>query len=435
LAARVAAVPAPVAPLIDEAAEGEAAEWGRVDADGTVYVRVGESERPVGQYPGATPEEALRLYVRRYLDIKGQLALFESRLEALTQREMDQNLSTLKQAVSEPAAVGDLQALKDHLQRIRDKAAQIRARLEEERKAAREKALEDRGELVAKVEALAESDPERIQWRQATDQMRGLVEQWKTAQRDGPRVDREAEDELWKRLSKARAHFERRRRQFFTELEKQQGSAKAAKEALVAEAEKLAKSHDWGPTSRALRDLMDRWKEAGRTARRDDDALWARFRAAHDTFFDARDADRAVTDAEQKTNLEAKRAILEEAEKLVPVKDLAAAKATVRRLQDRWDEIGHVPRADIQSTEARMQAVEQAIREAEDSAWKRSNPETKARAEGAASQLEATIAALRAEIAVAEGAGDKKKAKTLAESLAAREAWLEQIQRAAEDYS
>lgn len=178
---------------------------------------------------------------------------------------------------------------------------------------------------------------------------------------------------------------------------------------------------------------MARWKAAGRASRKDDDALWARFRAAQDTFFQARDAVNSATDAEYAANLEVKEALLTEAEALVPVKDLAAAKAALRDLQERWEEAGRVPRGDLQRVEGRLRAVENAVRDAEQAQWTRSNPETRARAEGAAAQLEAAIEALEADLAAAQSRGDARAVKEAETALAARRSWLEQVVRAAED--
>jgi hypothetical protein len=399
-----------------------------------VYVREGSRERAVGQFPGVPESEAVALYVRRYLDLKAQLALFEARIDSLTIREIDQNLATFKQALVEPAAVGNLRALREHLGRVRDKSGQVRSRIDAERKAAKERALAERTALVIKAEELAEKEPDKIQWRQAWDLLKQLLDDWKTQQKDAPRIDHGSEDDLWKRFSKARATLERKRRHFFTEQEKRFGSAKAAKEQIVAEAEKLSKSQEWGPTAAAYRALMDRWREAGRAGRKDEDALWARFQAARDVFFTARDAHFHQADSEQKANLDAKLEVIAQAEKLLPIKDLQVAKATMRRLQDRFDEIGHVPRSDISAVEARMKAVEDAIRGEEDSRWKRSNPEARARTQSMTSQLEATIAELRTQLLEAQAAQDPKKVATLKEALAAREAWLDQVRKSASDF-
>ena len=58
---------------------------------------------------------------------------------------------------------------------------------------------------------------------------------------------------------------------------------------IVVEAEALSTSKDWGPTAGAFKRLMQDWKRAGRASRADDDALWKRFKAAQDAFFNAKD--------------------------------------------------------------------------------------------------------------------------------------------------
>ncbi|MFS0704277.1 DUF349 domain-containing protein, partial [Cellulomonas sp. 179-A 9B4 NHS] len=426
---------APAGPPVDPAEAARAAEFGRVDEDGTVHVREAAGERVVGQFPGASAEEALGLYVRRYLDLQAKVVLFEARLAAtdLSVKEIDQTLTKLGQELTEPAAVGDLDGLRARLDGLRERAAERRAQAEAERQAAREAAVASRTQIVEQAEKIAGTDPSRIQWRPAGEQLRALLEQWKDAQRQGPRIDRPTEESLWKRFSHARTTFDRERRHFFAELESRNAEAKAAKEALVAQAEALSGSTDWGATSAAFRDLMARWKSAGRANRQVDDALWARFRAAQDAFFAARDAANQAVDAEFRANLEVKEALLVEAEAILPVRDLGAAKAALRSLQDRWEAAGKVPRGDLQRVEGRMRAVEQAVRDAESAQWRRSNPETRARAEGAAAQLEQAIAGLEDDLAKAQAAGDQRRVAEAQAALDARRAWLEQVQRAADD--
>lgn len=433
--AAVPEVPAVPALADDSAAAKAAAEFGRVDEDGTVYVRESAGERSVGQFPGVDTDEALALYVRRYLDLQAKVALFEARLTStdLSVKEIDQTIARLTEETAEPSAVGDLDGLRAQVESLRGAAAERRGQLEAERTAAKAAALEARTEIIEAAEKIAATDPSRMQWRPAGEELRGLLDRWKEAQRSGPRIDRASEEALWKRFSHARTAFDRERRHYFAELEQRNASAKAAKEKLVAEAEALSSSTDWGPTAGAYRDLMAQWKAAGRASRKDDDALWARFRAAQDTFFQARDAVNSATDAEYAANLEVKEALLTQAEKLVPVKDLGAAKAALRDLQERWEEAGRVPRGDLQRVEGRLRAVENAVRDAEQAQWTRTNPETRARAEGAAAQLEAAIEGLEADLAAAQGRGDARAVKDLETALTARRAWLEQVVRAAED--
>lgn len=424
------------APIPDESAQTQAAlAFGRVEEDGTVYVTEAAGERTVGQFPGVSTDEAIGLYVRRFLDLQAKVALFEARLGTaeLTTKEIDSTLAKLGDEVAEPAAVGDLDGLRARVEALRTVAAGRRAELEQERSAAKAVALAARTEIVEAAEKLASTDPSRIQWKPAGEELRSLLDTWKDAQRNGPRLDRPSEEALWKRFSHARTTFDRERRHFFAELEKQNSGAKATKAALVEEAEKLSTSTEWGATAGAYRDLMARWKAAGRANRKDDDALWARFRAAQDAFFAARDATNAEIDAEYGENLVVKEALLAEAEALVPVKDLAQAKAALRTLQDRWESAGKVPRGDVQRVEGRMRAVETAVRDAEQAKWTRTNPETRARAEGAAAQLEAAIVGLEEDLAKAQAKGDARKIKDAEAALEARRSWLEQVVKAAED--
>lgn len=410
-----------------------AAEFGKVDDDGTVYVKEPSGDRVVGQYPGVSADEAMALYIRRYLDLKAQLDLFAARLGQLGAKDLDATLATLGEAITEPAVVGDLQALRDQVAALEAQAQLRKAELAADRAAAKEKALAERNTIVERAEKIAERDPARIQWRQDGQRLRELLEQWKQAQRSGPRLDRGTEDALWKRFSAARTHFDRVRRQYFAELDRVHAEVKATKEKLIARAEAMNTSTDWGGTSAAYRELMEEWKRAGRASRKDDDALWARFRAAQDVFFEARQAANKAIDAEYGENLKVKEQLLTEAETLVPVRDLDRAKAALRDIQDRWEAAGKVPRADIGRVEGRLRAVEQAIRDVEQAQWRKSNPRVRARAEGAAAQLEAAIEGLQKDLARAEASGDEQAIAKASDALAARKAWLEQVLQAADD--
>ncbi len=423
-----------IQPDLSPAEAAEAATWGRVEEDGTIWLREAGGERVVGQIPGTAADEALAFYVRRYADLHAKVALAEARLTTdVAPKELEATVASLTEELAEPAVVGDLDALRVRLTAIAEATAERRAAADAERAAAKAVALEARTALVEAAEKIAATEPEKIQWRPAGEQLRELLDAWKEAQRTGPRIDRPSEDALWKRFSHARSTFDRERRRYFAELEKVGSAAKAAKSELVAKAEALASSTEWGPTSGAFRDLMAQWKLAGRASRKDDDALWEKFRSAQDRFFAARDAAAQQTDAEYGANLEVKETLLVEAEALVPVTDLAAAKRTLRSIQERWEDAGKVPRGAIQRVEGRLRAVEQAVRDVEQAQWSRSNPETKARAEGALAQLTSAIAQLEADLARATAAKDTRRIAEAQAALDARRAWLEQIEKAAAD--
>ena len=426
-----AKAPAPAESTIDPEEAMDAAKWGRVDGEGRVYVQDGGTEREVGQFPDVPIAEAMAFYVRRFLDLKATVDLFAMRLPQLSIREIDSTVKSLGESLAAPAAVGDLDGLRARFEALRTVAAERRAAINAERAAAKEQALKDRTAIVERAEAIAAQDPDRTQWKSSGAELRELLEQWKGAQRRGPRLDRPTEDGLWKRFSHARTTFDRHRRQFFSELDAKQAQVKAAKEALIKRAQEMSSSTDWAGTSAKYRALMEEWKKAGRASRKEDDALWARFRAAQQVFFDARRAKDEAVDAEFAENLKVKEALVAKAEALLPIKDIKAAKKALRPIQDAWEEAGRVPRGAVRRIEGRMRAVEDAIREAENAEWRRTDPETKARAEGLAGQLEDSIAELESDLAAARAAGDAKKIAEAEAALTARRAWLEQVRRSA----
>ena len=413
-----------------------AQDWGRADEDGTVYVRTADGERKVGQYPGVTREEALAYFVRKFDDLAAQVTLLEQRMKAnqVPPSDAESTIKRLEPLIKDANAVGDLDALQARLVALAPLVDERRVEAQKAKQEARAATIAERETLVAEAEQLAGADPERIPWKTSGDRLRVLFEEWRRLQRDS-RLDKHTEDELWKRFSHARTTFDRKRRHYFGALDEERGAAKRLKEELVARAEELSTSTDWSATAVAYRDLMNRWKDAGRAAKRDDDTLWARFRAAQDAFFAARQAVNSQADAEFAENLQVKEALLVEAEALLPVTDLAAAKNALRDLQGRWDAAGKVPRADVTRIEARLRKVEQSIRDAEQDRWKRSNPEARARASDLVAQLEKTIAGLEADLAKAQAAGNAKRIRDTEQSLEARREWLTQAQQALQEFT
>lgn len=403
------------------------AEFGRVDEDGNVWVKEAGGERQVGSYPDDVPEDPLALYTRRFRDLEAKINLFEMRLPSLGSREIEQTLKSLDEDVKEPAAVGDLDGLRERVRQLHEAGEQRKREAVEERAAAKQQAYLDRLGVVEEAEAISDQDPDHTQWKNSGQRLRELLEEWKGLQRRGPRLDRSDEDALWKRFSSARTKFDRHRRQFFSALDARQAEAKRIKEQLIEEATQMQDSTDWGRTSAAYRDLMDRWKKAGRASRKEDDALWARFRAAQQVFFDARREHSQAIDSEFRENLKVKEALLEEAEALLPIEDLDETINKLRDIQDRWEEAGRVPRGDVGRVEGRMQAVEKAVRDAEEEKWRRNNPETKARAEGMLGQLEDSIAELEGDLKEAQASGDSSKIKSVQEALDTKRAWYKQI--------
>ncbi|MFK0222360.1 DUF349 domain-containing protein [Streptomyces vinaceus] len=402
--------------------------WGRVDETGTVYVRTAEGEKVVGSWQAGTPEEALAYFERKYEGLVVEIGLLERRVRTtdLSAKDAQTAIDHLRTQVEEHHAVGDLDALRVRLDKL---VASVDSR-REERKVQKAKQTDEaraaKDALVAEAEQLAQSD----QWRSAGERLRALVDTWKGL----PRLDRKSDDELWHRFSHARSAFSKRRKAHFASLDAQREDARKVKEKLVAEAESLSKSTDWGPTAARYRELMADWKAAGRAQRESEDDLWNRFRGAQDVFFAARSEVFAERDAEQVENLKLKEELADEAEKLVPITDLKAARAAFRSLNERWEGIGHVPRDARPKVEGRMHTVERAIQEAEEGEWRRTNPEARARAAGLTGQLQAAVDKLREQVDAARAAGNNAKADKLSRELEGRQALLDQALKGLEEF-
>ncbi|MFF7412783.1 DUF349 domain-containing protein [Streptomyces lydicus] len=402
--------------------------WGRVDETGTVYVRTADGEKVVGSWQAGTPEEALAYFERKYEGLVVEIGLLERRVKTtdLSAKDATTAIDHLRHQVDEHHAVGDLDALRKRL----DKLVEAVESRREERKAEKAKQSDEarhaKEKLVVEAEELAASE----QWRAAGERLRALVDIWKGL----PRLDRKADDELWHRFSHARSAFSKRRKAHFASLDAQREQSRQAKEKLVAEAEALSQSTDWGATAARYRELMTEWKAAGRAQREHEDDLWNRFRGAQDIFFQARGEVFAERDAEQRENLTRKEELVVEAEKLLPVSDLKAARAAFRSINERWEAIGHVPRDARPKIEGRMHAVERAIQESEEAEWRRTNPEARARAAGLTGQLQDAVDKLEQQIDAARAAGNDAKADKLGRELEGRKALLDQALKGLEEF-
>ncbi|CAN5422330.1 DUF349 domain-containing protein [soil metagenome] len=407
----------------------EANPWGRIDADGNVYVRTTDGERIIAQWLGGEPEEALALYTRKFEGLEAEVGLLEKRLEggALSPDDAVKTIATTRASITGAQAIGDLDALTARL----DALDPILEKQREARKAARAersvKSLAAKEKIAVEAEKIAAGSD----WRVGADRLRELLDEWKAL----PHLDKKADDTLWKRFSAARTSFTKRRKTHFSEQSVKRDAAQKSKETLVKDAEALSTSTDWGKTAGEYRDLMDLWKKAGPAPRGVEDKLWKRFRGAQDAFFAARDEANTKLDAEFEVNAEKKLEILAEAEALLPITDLDSARKAWHGIADRWEAAGKVPRAKIKEFEGRIRKVEDAIRAADDAKWKRSNPELSARADDTVSKLQKAIDDAKADLAKAEAAGNTKKVKELTASIETRELWLDQAKKTASEFS
>ncbi|WP_166534823.1 DUF349 domain-containing protein [Blastococcus xanthinilyticus] len=412
-----APVPAPPAAIV----VSDPTQWGRVDAEGTVYVRTPDGERAVGSWQAGDAEAGLAHYGRRYDDLATEVSLLEARLRAHTGNpaEIKNKAQALADSIPTAAAVGDLEGLAARARAMLATADSAAAESRAEKAAARAAQIARKEALAAEAEQIA---AESTAWKASGDRLKAIVEEWKTIRG----IDRKTDEALWSRFAAARDAFGRRRGSHFAQLDAQRGEARAAKQELIKEAQRLSSSTEWGPTSAAMRSLMDRWKAVPRIGRDGDDDLWKEFRAAQDVFFNARAEQDKARDAEQVANQQAKEELLAEAEQLDPSKDLRGAQNALRKLQERYDAIGHVPRGAMRQLEDRMQAVEQKVRGAADAGRVRTAPENPMVA-----SMRAAVTKAEEQLAKAEAADDERRIDEAQANLATRREWLAEAEKSA----
>ncbi|MFC5063437.1 DUF349 domain-containing protein [Actinomycetospora atypica] len=419
--------PTPAAPAAETAelptvpaAADDPSRWGRVDADGTVWTVSPEGDRAVGSWQAGDAAEGLAHFARRFDDLRTEADLLVRRLQSGRgdAAAVLRSATVLRERLDVAAVVGDVPGLVVRLDAVIAAAQQAGTAEKSAKAGAREQAVARKEALIGEAETLAE---ETTRWKHAGDRFSAMLEEWKTIRG----IDRKTDDALWKRFAKARETFTRRRGAHFAELDRERSSAKARKEELVAEAESLQESEDWGATAGRYKDLMTEWKAAGRTSKDADDALWARFRGAQDHFFARRSATFDARDAEFTGNATAKEALLKEAA-AIDLSDTDAARAALRSVQERWDEIGKVPRERVREFATRLKEVEDRVRAAVDRRWSRVDPEKEARV----AQFRERVEAFEAQAAKARAAGDERRAKEADKQATQWREWLAAAERA-----
>jgi hypothetical protein len=396
-----------------------------VAEDGTVYVRTPEGERAVGSWHAGDAEAGLAHFARRYDDLSTEVALLEARLAsgAGNPAQTQSSLAKLRESLDTAAVVGDVEGLRSRIDEALAKAKAKQAEAQLAKAAAGAAILDQRRTLAEEAERISTSG----EWKATGERYRAIVEEWKALPL-GPKSAKPAESELWGRISAARKAFDKRRDAHFAALEQQREQSKARKEELIREAERLSGSTEWTATANRYKELMSLWKSAGRAARGVDDELWARFKAAQDTFFTARSGHFAQRDEEAAGNVAAREALLAEAEALEPERDLAGARARLDDIVARWEKTGRVPREVERRLDDRLAAVERRVRDTSDTRREAARP---APENPFVIRLRESLEQLDKRAARARAAGDEKAAAAAEAEAATKREWLAQAEQSA----
>lgn len=404
--------------------------FGRIEADGTVLLVLPDgATKSVGQWAAGEPAEGLNFFARKYVDLLSEVQLAANRLaQGKAQVEAANKLiEKVKEQIQNPGFIGDVATLNSNLEILRVATEARSEELVKKRAEQKAFALVKRTELVDEAEKLAQS----TKWKASGDRFKEIVEEWKKL----PHGAKSSEQELWKRLSKARSTFDKARRQFFAQRQTEKAEAENVKVELIKEAKKLAASTDWQTTSNKFKNLMSKWKQAPRGSKEQENLWWKEFKTHQDTFFASLKVEDQKKSAVENENLAKKKDLATKAEALLPVTDIASAKKALRTIQDQWDEVGHVPRKDKTQIENRLKAVEDAIRNLDRGESKNSNPENTARAKSTADLLRAKLEETKLLQAAALAKGDQKKSEALANTIATQEMLLAAAEKALVEFS
>jgi hypothetical protein len=208
------------------------------------------------------------------------------------------------------------------------------------RRAEHEVNLQAKQALIEKVTTLTANigTPTAKEWKTLTDQVLELQNAWKAVgfatKKDNERV--------WKEFRNACNVFFDAKKAYFDKLKDQYKDARERKQALLDEALKLKDSTEWRQTADKLKQLQQRWKDAGSAGPRDENRLWSRFREACDTFFQNRKATFEKLDAEQAVHAQEKEALLTEIEGFQLSGDRGKDLDTLKSFSQRWMNSGRV---------------------------------------------------------------------------------------------
>ena len=200
--------------------------------------------------------------------------------------------------------------------------------------------LEKKTALCEKVEGIDFTALETYsQWNEKTQEVIALQEEWKTIGFAPQKMN----NKIFERFRAACDAFFQHKAEFYKGMKDSLAVNLEKKIALCEKAEALQSSTDWKSTADKLAALQREWKSIGAVPKKQSDAIWKRFNAACDTFFDNRKAATSSQRTEEMQNLDKKKAVIEQLAAINPEAATAEDQAKMHDLIKEWNSIGHVP--------------------------------------------------------------------------------------------
>lgn len=210
----------------------------------------------------------------------------------------------------------------------------------EERKANEKKNAEGKEALCVKIEAISTDNLKTYAaWDEATKAIIGLQEEWKKL----GFASRKVNTELFARFRKSCDEFFAKKAEFFKRMKDELAANLAKKIELCENAEALKDSTEWKKTTDALIALQKEWKTVGPVVKKHSDAVWKRFIAACDAFFEEKKKQNVNVHSVEHENLKQKKDIIAQINSILESKETEDAPNKVRELMKKWQEVGHVP--------------------------------------------------------------------------------------------
>ncbi|MDF1576082.1 MAG: DUF349 domain-containing protein [Bacteroidales bacterium] len=177
----------------------------------------------------------------------------------------------------------------------------------------------------------------------------------------GP-VPRENRDEIWERFKQATSVINKKHQEYHSRLKESLQENLDKKLMLCGKVEQIAAREydthaDWIDKTNQVLEIQKTWKTIGYAPKKDNNAIYSRFRTACDVFFGNKAKFYAAVYEDQKENLRLKLEIAERAEALSKSQEWKETTNELIQLQKRWKEIGPVPRKDSDRLWRRFRAA------------------------------------------------------------------------------
>ncbi|MFN8230363.1 MAG: DUF349 domain-containing protein [Bacteroidia bacterium] len=196
--------------------------------------------------------------------------------------------------------------------------------------------------LIEKANELVNAINEKTRWNETTDAIIALQTEWKTIGRAAEKEN----DKVWQDFRAICDAFFEKKKEYFAGLNEKFAVNRKIKAELISKAEALQNSTDWQKTGLDLIKLQDQWKKNPSNGDKEEPKLFAKFRKACNTFFDAKKAFYENLDASFEGNLKAKEEILTRLNDFKLSEDAKSNFDTLKAFSTEFNAAGMVPLKD-----------------------------------------------------------------------------------------